>query len=134
MTSLRFESHFSAFNRNVDHAVQAALNESLEHAAHVARELAPKRTGRMAASIHVNHASPSRRGYAGTVEGGVHYTLFEELGTRGRRTRKRKGSTTEDHRARRAALKGKGIKPHRFLSKGLRAGKQAWPDYLKRRI
>jgi hypothetical protein len=127
-------SGFRAYAHKTDRAVEGAVTASLQHGAHVAAAAAPKDTGEMAAEIHATRVRRTARGYEGDILGRRFYTLFQDLGTKGRRRKKLKGSTAEQHKARRASLGRSGIKPHRFLGKGLREAKRVWAGNVRSRL
>ncbi len=133
--TFKWDSRFPQFTRRMEGRVQNALERSLELGETVARAAAPEETGALKDSIRRTRVGRSRRGFAGTIDAGEFYGIFQELGTRGRRTRRLKGTTGAQHRARRQTLGTRsGIKPHRFLSKGLRAARDSWPHYMRRGI
>lgn len=133
MTKVVFEWHGRRYSDRVDRAIRSSLEQAVDDGAAAAKLSEPKLTGAMAAGTHGTGARPSRRGYAAAIEA-PGPALFQELGTKGRRTKKLRGSTTEQHRARRTTLGRAGIKPHRFLSRGLRIAQHAWLGHMRRAL
>jgi hypothetical protein len=133
-TRVVWDSHFPAFKLHVEEAVIHSLHESVRDGAVVAKAEAPKATGRMAADTHESHAWRSQRGFSAQISA-PGPARWQEMGTRGRRTKRLRGTTAAEHRAHRQTLNADGatgIKPHRFLLHGLKAAVLRWPGHMKR--
>ncbi len=119
---------FRKFDGVVDRAVEGATRESLRRGAMVARADAPKgETLELSRGLHATMVKRTRRGYEGSIEGESDHTLFQARGTHGRRKhRKSRGGNV--------SAGASGIKPHRFLARGLLEARRTWAGNVRSRL
>jgi hypothetical protein len=115
---------FRLFARNVENAVQRSLADAAKVGVNAAQAKAPVRTGELRGSIHATTVRRTGRGASVSIEGSAGYTIEQERGTHGRR-RHRKSRGGNVHAG------ASGIRPHRFLAKGLLEAKRSWAGFMR---
>lgn len=130
--TMHFEERFDEWRDGLHRGIGRGLKDGSRHVAAAAAAAETRvKSGALKGSIKAEgriynpRSRSGRKLIAVDVVAGDFKAIWHELGTLGRRKRKLVRPKSRKPRAQAAAAGGGGIKPLRFLSKGLRAGMPA---------